>query len=242
MNQSDHHSWCYDRPYQCGCGNSCRRGEDRWNDFSGNNGGSCNSRDEDSWYYERPLRRERNDWNTYDEERNNMYYPECSDQESDAWSQQFGCDDNDYWDGCQHCVPCEWSNCENDAEDSVQDGAINLSTSINVWQTGDARGGDANGGDCGGAGGTAGDGGTVTNSAVTTVVDVVVVVGSGNGNNNTGGDGTASPIALDLNGRKVDIRLNDNGQTFVNGEKLEEQQLADGTKVYVFRKEEVQEN
>lgn len=250
MNRDDHRFWCYDRPYGCGSSNGCRRGEDRFDNYPGNNSCGCNRRDEDSWCYGRPLRRQETYRNTYDENSDADFYAgNRYREEDDDWSQRLGgwdCNDWDAeqdgnWVDCQDCVPCEWCDCGADTEEPVQDGAINLNTTVNVWQSGDARGGDANGGDCGGAGGTAGDGGTVSNSAITTVVDVVVVVGSGNGNNNTGGDGTIEPIALDLNGRKVNIQLSDNGQTYVNGERLEEQQLGDGTKVYVFRKEEVKE-
>ncbi|WP_227019328.1 hypothetical protein [Sinanaerobacter chloroacetimidivorans] len=92
-------------------------------------------------------------------------------------------------------------------------------------------------GGTGGNGGTAGAGGSVSNSAVVTVVDVIVFVDSAN--NILDG---IEPVSLDLNGRKVDIRLTDNGETFVNGEKLAEQQLENGTKVYIFKNTETQES
>ncbi|MEL7655702.1 MAG: hypothetical protein AAGU75_07325 [Bacillota bacterium] len=91
-----------------------------------------------------------------------------------------------------------------------------------------AIGGDAAGGN-GGNGGTGGAGGTVTNTAVVTTVNVIVF---SNETENTPG------LTIGTGSGNLDISSNESG-TFVNGQKLDETALGDGTKVYIFRNSEV---
>lgn len=95
-----------------------------------------------------------------------------------------------------------------------------------------AIGGDATGGN-GGAGGAGGNGGTVSNSATVTVENTVVVVCDGNG---------AAGLRINGNGRNLDIEVDENGDTFVNGQKMDEEKLADGTKVFLFKNSEVKKS
>ena len=90
-----------------------------------------------------------------------------------------------------------------------------------------ARGGNATGGDTKGGDGTGGNGGTVCNSATVIVENVVVISCNENG--------LEPAISLGMNDRKVNINVDEDGNTFVNGQKMEEQQLENGTKVFVFR-------
>jgi len=94
-----------------------------------------------------------------------------------------------------------------------------------------AKGGDGgNGGDA-----TGGDGGTATNVAEVEVENVVVIYPNS--------DGSTPLINLGVNGnnlrRNVDIKVDENGNTFVNGQKRDEQELNDGTKVFIFRNSEL---
>jgi hypothetical protein len=91
-----------------------------------------------------------------------------------------------------------------------------------------ATGGDANGG-TGGAGGNA----TSLNYA-SVVVDNVVII-----NSNVDGDGQYPAYTIGTGNRKLEIRLDENGETFVNGAKMDEQTLGDGTKVLIFRDSKV---
>ena len=95
-----------------------------------------------------------------------------------------------------------------------------------------AIGGTAIGGD-GGDGGTGGNGGTASNTATVTIDNVVVVV-LADVEVDTG-------LTLGTNQRKLNINMDKNGDTFVNGQKLDEEKLADGTKVLIYRNSEVKE-
>lgn len=89
-------------------------------------------------------------------------------------------------------------------------------------------GGDANGG----AGGAGGDATSVNYASV--VVDNVVII-----NSNVDGDGQYPAYTIGTGNRKLEIKLDENGETFVNGTKMDEQTLGDGTKVLIFRDSKV---
>jgi hypothetical protein len=91
-----------------------------------------------------------------------------------------------------------------------------------------AAGGSATGGDSqGGEGGRGGDGGTATNEATVAIENVIVI--------SCNGDGPSHALTLGTNNRKLDIEVNENGETLVNGQKMQEESLPDGTKVLIFR-------
>lgn len=92
-----------------------------------------------------------------------------------------------------------------------------------------ASGGDANGGD-GGAGGNAA---SVNYASV--VVDNVVII-----NSNVDGNRQYPAYTIGTGNRKLEIKVDENGETFVNGEKMDEKTLDDGTKVLIFRDSKVQ--
>lgn len=89
-----------------------------------------------------------------------------------------------------------------------------------------ASGGDANGG----AGGSGGDASSV-NYASVTVENVVIINSNVNGENPGYTIGNAN--------RNLEIKVAENGDTFVNGTKMDEQTLGDGTKVLIFRDSKV---
>lgn len=91
-----------------------------------------------------------------------------------------------------------------------------------------ASGGDANGG-AGGSGGNA----TSLNYA-SVVVDNVVII-----NSNVDGNGQYPAYTIGTGNRNLEIKLDENGDTFVNGTKMDEQTLGDGTKVLIFRDSKV---
>lgn len=91
-----------------------------------------------------------------------------------------------------------------------------------------ASGGDANGG-------AGGDGGNATSVNYASVqVDNVVII-----NSNVDGNGQYPAYTIGDGNRKLEIRLDENGETFVNGTKMDEQTLGDGTKVLIFRDSKV---
>lgn len=92
-----------------------------------------------------------------------------------------------------------------------------------------ASGGDANGG-AGGAGGDA----TSLNYASVEVDNVVII------NSNVDGNGQYPAYTIGTGNRKLEIRVDENGEAFVNGTKMDEQTLGDGTKVLIFRDSKVQ--
>jgi hypothetical protein len=175
---------------------------------------------------------------------------------------------------------------ENETNDKREhcESDVNICTSVNIWQDGEANGGNANGGNggdatsgsaaaastesegededdqsttpeepasleselsgenasaiggdatggAGGAGGTGGTGGSVSNSASVSVENVVVICCDENG--------SAPCLTLGTNNRKVIIKVDENGDTYVNGQKMNETELEDGTKVFIFRNSEV---
>ncbi len=91
-----------------------------------------------------------------------------------------------------------------------------------------ASGGDANGG----AGGAGGDATSLNYASV--VVDNVVII-----NSNVDGDGQYPAYTIGTGNRKLEIKVDENGETFVNGTKMDEQTLGDGTKVLIFRDSKV---
>lgn len=97
-----------------------------------------------------------------------------------------------------------------------------------------AAGGNAAGGN-GGSGGAGGAGGAITQSAAVAVENYVII---NPGNNYPG----PPAIKLGVNGKQVDVTMDENGNTFVNGQKMDEQQLDNGTKVFIFRNNEVKKS
>lgn len=102
-----------------------------------------------------------------------------------------------------------------------------------------AVGGSATGGNGGNGGtsGTGGAGGTAQNTATVNVEQVVVIVPENNGPYPTVTLGTNSNNIK----RNVEITMDEKGNTFVNGQKMDEQELANGTKVMIFRNSETKE-
>lgn len=92
-----------------------------------------------------------------------------------------------------------------------------------------AIGGDAAGG-AGGAGGVGGNA-SVSNSAAVTIENYVIVCCDKKGNH--------PGLTLGTNNRKLDIKVDENGDTFVNGQKMDETEFEDGTKVFIFRRNEI---
>lgn len=82
---------------------------------------------------------------------------------------------------------------------------------------------DADGGDGGNA--------TSTNIAEVTVENVIIIAGNS--------DHPMPPIHLGSNGRNMDIKIDKEGNAFVNGKKLDAQNLEDGSKVLIFRDNQV---
>lgn len=80
----------------------------------------------------------------------------------------------------------------------------------------------------GGAGGNGGAGGTATSTASVTVENVVVILSNERNDQ--------SPlVSLGLNQRQLDISMDESGNTFVNGEKMDEKTLTNGVRVFLFR-------
>ena len=87
-----------------------------------------------------------------------------------------------------------------------------------------ASGGDATGGD----GGNGGDATSSNTSSVTVDVENVIVITSST-------DGPPPVYTIGTRNRNLEIKVDENGDTFVNGNKMVEQALDDGTKVLIFR-------
>ncbi len=85
-------------------------------------------------------------------------------------------------------------------------------------------------GDAAAIGGDGVNGGTASNSANVTVENVIVVTCSEIG---------TPALSIGSNQRRFNINMDENGNTFVNGQQLEKKTLDDGTKVFVFRNSEV---
>lgn len=77
-----------------------------------------------------------------------------------------------------------------------------------------------------GAGGAGGAGGVSANSATAEINNVVVL--------SYGGSGAAPGFQIGLNEKKLDIRIDEDGTAYVNGKKMKESQLENGTKVFIF--------
>lgn len=91
-------------------------------------------------------------------------------------------------------------------------------------------GGPATGGS-GGAGGTGGENNSAQCNTATIAVENVVVLCCN-------GDSPPHNMTIGLNGRKMDIFMDEDGSTFVNGKKMDAENLEDGTKVYIISKSE----
>jgi hypothetical protein len=85
-------------------------------------------------------------------------------------------------------------------------------------------------GGSGGDGGNGGIGGAATNTASVTIDNVIMIC--------CHGKGPDSAIRLGMNERKVDITVDKDGNTLVNGKKMDEEELENGTKVFIFRNSE----
>jgi hypothetical protein len=74
--------------------------------------------------------------------------------------------------------------------------------------------------------GTGGNGGTASNSVELTINNIIII----------SSEGSNPPTAFKVNnnGRNLDIVVDELGNTFVNGEKMDEKELKDGTKVLIF--------
>lgn len=132
----------------------------------------------------------------------------------------------------------------NNADGSSDDGAseelntlnnglgLELGASVAIGEAA-AAGGSASGGD-GGNGGAGGNGGTVEQSVTASIENVIVIEC----------DGINGPPAIRLgqNDRTIDINVDKDGNTLVNGVKMEETELDDGTKVLIVRNNEVKKN
>lgn len=79
----------------------------------------------------------------------------------------------------------------------------------------------------GGAGGFGGNGGTATNSVSVSFENIVII------SNNS--DGPASEYRIGMNDRNLNFRVDENGDTYVNGKRMDSEELDDGTKVYIFK-------
>lgn len=91
-----------------------------------------------------------------------------------------------------------------------------------------ASGGSATiGSAAGGAGGSGGNGGTATNS-VTVAIDNIIII-----SNNS--DGPGSEYKIGMQDRTLDFKVDENGDTYVNGKRMDSDELDDGTKVYIFK-------
>lgn len=75
-------------------------------------------------------------------------------------------------------------------------------------------------------GGRGGDGGTASNAATVSIENVVIISCNSD---------TPNGVSIGAGGRTLDIKVDENGDTFVNGEKMDEKKLSDGTKVLIFR-------
>jgi hypothetical protein len=90
-----------------------------------------------------------------------------------------------------------------------------------------ATGGNATiGTSAGGAGGAGGDGGTASNTATVAIENVIIISCNSD---------TPNGVSIGTGSRTLDIKVDENGDTFVNGEKMDEKKLSDGTKVLIFR-------
>lgn len=83
-----------------------------------------------------------------------------------------------------------------------------------------AAGGDAEAN--GGAGGSA----TASNAATVNFDQVVVISINGD---------TPATTRIATNNRNLEIKVNGNGEAFVNGVKMDEKELGDGTKIMIYR-------
>lgn len=97
-----------------------------------------------------------------------------------------------------------------------------------------ATGGAAVGG-LGGAGGSGGAGGTASN-AVSIEVNNTVVISCGY----NGPDGPPPAYTVGMKDRKLDIKIDEEGNAFINGKKMESEPLEDGTKIFILRNSETQ--
>jgi len=142
---------------------------------------------------------------------------------------------------CEHPENEENEDVVQSIEDVDSDNTIDISTTITISQTatsaggaGGAGGDGGEGGDAnGGAGGAGGDATSLNYASVE--VDNVVII-----NSNVDGNGQYPAYTIGTGNRKLEIRVDENGEAFVNGTKMDEQTLGDGTKVLIFRDSKVQ--
>jgi hypothetical protein len=90
----------------------------------------------------------------------------------------------------------------------------------------------------GGSGGSGGAGGSnsQSNSASVSIDNCTVVMVSCDGNS------PSTTLTLGRTDRQVDVKIDEDGNTYVNGKKMDEVALENGTKVFIFRDSEVKKS
>lgn len=116
---------------------------------------------------------------------------------------------------CNRCFSCNNSH-HNRRPPTAS--SLRVNTDVDVDQTSTANGG------------LGGSGGISFNYADIEVNNILVIIG----NNNNGGGGYP-PVSLGMNGTDFQITSDEYGNTLLNGEKMNEQALADGTRVFLFK-------
>ncbi len=91
-----------------------------------------------------------------------------------------------------------------------------------------ATGGSATIGTSTGGNGGNGGNGTASNSSSITINQTIAISITCNSD-------TPSGVRIGTADRTLDIEVDENGDTFVNGEKLDDKELSDGTKVLIFK-------
>ncbi|HHY91495.1 MAG TPA: hypothetical protein GX503_07485 [Clostridiales bacterium] len=108
---------------------------------------------------------------------------------------------------------------------------VEIANDIDVRQDiNNLRGGDGGtGGDGGSPGGDGGDAAATQNT--TAAIQNYTII-------NCGGDllsGPGSTVTLDADGQKTELKIDEKGDIYVNGQKMDAKDLGDGAKVFVFR-------
>lgn len=114
---------------------------------------------------------------------------------------------------CRRCFCCNSSLNRHKRPPSIS--GIKVDTNIDLDQNSSANGG------------LGGSGGLAYNCANIRVNNIVVVLG-----NSTH---MTQPVSFGINGDKLEITTDEEGNTFINGIKMEESALPDGTKVFLFK-------
>lgn len=143
---------------------------------------------------------------------------------------------NDSSNNCNPCCRHHSNDNECEANHNNRRNSVGININATIDQDSDAsanggnggRGGNGNAGD-GGSGGNGGNGGAIdiTQEASIEVENVVIIAN----------DPSNLPYYLNINNneRKLEIKSDADGNILVNGQKMDEQVLDDGTKVFVFK-------